>query len=113
MTLDEKVQKAMEKLGIEQPAATATGDGDCKDGVCPMQASADAEAETPEQETASAMANRIAKDMNVEVSLALAALGATSTTANNSRKYNEEIARSMIQQELDMINTVPEDSPEV
>lgn len=113
LTLDEKVQKAMEKLGIEQPAATATGDGDCKDGVCPMQASADAEAETPEQETASAMANRIAKDMNVEVSLALAALGATSTTANNSRKYNEEIARSMIQQELDMINTVPEDSPEV
>lgn len=63
-----------------------------------------------------ALADKIADDMNVHPSLAMAALGATSSfeTANpTSRQYNEAQARSMIQQELGMMDNVAEDSDEV
>lgn len=112
LTLDEKVAKAMKKLGVgpatsgsSEPQSTA--EGECNDGVCRMPHAA-------EQEDTETVATRIAKDMNVDPSLVMAALGATSTVdSSNSRKYNEAMARSMIQQELDMINAVPEDSKDV
>ena len=105
LTLDEKVQRAMNKLGISQPEEESSEE--CKDGVCPMPSPAAV------AEDAESLANRIAEDMNVDASLAMAALGATSTVGADSRKYNEAMARTMIQQELDMINTIPEDAPEV
>ena len=123
LTLDEKVQKAMQKLGIEQPAtekSPAPPSTECKDGVCSIPSNTDGttnEAATStgtEQEDVNMLADKIVKDMKVDHSLAFAALGATSTVdGSNSRTYNEAMARAMIQQELDMIDTVPEDSQQV
>ena len=114
LSLDEKVQKAMEKLGIEQPNEQAADD--CKDGVCPMPTTdAGSKEDAPPATDVHVLANQISKDMNVDEALVMAALGATSTDGgpDGSRKYNEDLARTMIQQELDVINTVPEDSKEV
>lgn len=132
LTLDEKVKKAMNKLGLQPPpdvveAAAdnkkATDDNDnCKDGVCTIPNNKKEENEQLQQQQQQqdmdieALGNKIADDMNVHPSLAMAALGATSvqeTTNPNSRKYNEELARNMIQQELDIIQNVSEDSEEV
>ena len=143
LTLDEKVRKAMSKLGIgpppkkvedpkpeppTEPAATTTDDAECEDGVCPVpdappSKSNDVVTPPPPAVTqeqldmdVEELADKIADDMNVHPSLAMAALGATSTfeTANpTSRQYNEALARSMIQQELGMIENVAEDCEEV
>ncbi|KAL3945540.1 MAG: hypothetical protein SGBAC_000364 [Bacillariaceae sp.] len=108
-TLDEKVQSAMEKLGI---SAGAKDEMDCEDGVCTIpNASADTESASVDPNL---LAENIAKEMNVDESLAMAAIGATSTFgANNQRLYNGTAARKMIQQELDLIANIPEDSEEV
>ena len=142
LTLDEKVRKAMNKLGLAAPsipkkkeataaAAVNTQETECQDGVCAMPDESASESSTttttspspPSSKTqeqldidVETLADKIADDMNVHPSLAMAALGATSTfeTANpTSRKYNEALARSMISQELDMMESVAEDSPEV
>ena len=123
LTLDEKVQKAMQKLGIEQPTTEQTSvppSTDCKDGVCSIPSNTEGttnEATTStetQQEDVNMLADKIVKDMKVDHSLAFAALGATSTVdGSNARTYNEAMARAMIQQELDMIDTIPEDSQEV
>jgi len=117
-SLDEKVYAAMEKLGLSAPPADGetTSEMDCEDGVCAM----------PEQENASddqqaqadldpnEMADRIAKDMDVDSYLAMAAVGATSTIGDgDKRMYDESAARAMIQQELDLITMIPEDSENV
>jgi thioredoxin-like negative regulator of GroEL len=128
LTLDEKVHAAMRKLGLDAPdsgdeaasnvqtaASTSSepqeeGEGECVDGVCPI----------PEKPSidfdVDATATRIASDMSVDRSLAMAALGATSKIDqedNSRRTYNEEAATAMIQQELEMISAVSEDSEEV
>jgi hypothetical protein len=60
------------------------------------------------------MAERISKDMNVDSRLSMAALGATSTMGdNNERVFDETAARNMIQQELDLISSISEDSTNV
>lgn len=140
LTLDEKVRKAMTKLGLAAPSipkkkelTAAATTQDCQDGVCPVPDDSATESSTttaaapppppPPSKTleqldmdVETLADKIADDMNVHPSLAMAALGATSTfeTANpTSRQYNEALARSMISQELDMMEGVAEDSPEV
>ena len=143
LTLDEKVRKAMSKLGLGPPkakeptppptttttttTASSAKDEECKDGVCPMPddtattpASNEATSTSPSQKqldmNVEQLADKIANDMNVHPSLAMAALGATSkfeTTDPTSRKYNEALARNMIQQELDMMENISEDSKEV
>uniref|UniRef100_A0A7S4ARI3 Thioredoxin domain-containing protein n=1 Tax=Pseudo-nitzschia australis TaxID=44445 RepID=A0A7S4ARI3_9STRA len=108
-TLDEKVYAAMEKLGLSAPS---TGDDmECKDGVCAI----------PEQEQQSKpevdpteMADLIAKEMNVDSHLAMAAIAATSIIGDgDKRTFDESAARAMIQQELELIETIPEDSENV
>lgn len=107
-SLDDKVQAAMKKLGIA--SSEEDGDGDqCKDGVCPMPKQAGAQNINPND-----LADEISQDMNVDASLAMAAIGATSTIGdNNQRIYNEKGAREMIQYELDIIANIPPDSAEV
>jgi len=116
MTLDEKVQAAMKKLGLEQPDV-GSNDG-CEGGVCPMPAATTTDnAEESNRIKEDALVERaaeIAKSMNVDESLAMAALGATAAPgANNERTYSETAARAMIQYELDMMETIPEDSEQV
>jgi thioredoxin 1 len=70
--------------------------------------------ETPED--AGTIAARLSEEMSVVRSLVCAALEATATTtggSGNNRKYNENAAREMIQQELDMISQISEDSEDV
>ena len=118
MTLDEKVFAAMEKLGLSTPGADddEVDENGCKDGVCPMPTTTD---EKKEETTASSqdpveMADRIAKDLDVDSYMAMAAIGATSTLgAKNVRVFDESAARSMIQTELDLIAAIPEDSEDV
>jgi hypothetical protein len=141
-TLDEKVHAAMLKLGLdppeddeeevevevetasEMPPADESGATEMSADVEPEE-SADGvmpeEQATVETNTATepmdvnAVATQIASEMNVDRSLAMAALGATSTVPGASlpRAYNEEAAREMIQQELNMINQVSDESEEV
>lgn len=138
LTLDEKVKKAMRKLGLSPPREVVVEEQDkCKHRLPsppPLQpatattaaaASTESNANTrkpisPKQKKSDLnvedLAAKISCDMNVHPSLAMAALGATSTfeTANpTSRKYNEELARNMIQQELYTIESVEADSEEV
>lgn len=110
-TLDEKVQSAMKKLGI-----SAGEDGmDCKDGVCTIpNANAANGGSASENLDPNELAKEISEEMNVDSSLAMAAIGATSTFgANNQRRYNAKAAREMIQHELDLISNIPEESDEV
>lgn len=133
LTLDEKVRKAMSKLGLAAPSLpNSAQETECEDGVCPVPDDSASELSTARTTTTprppssktqehldidvETLADKIADDMNVHPSLAMAALGATSTfeTANpSSRKYDEAMARSMITQELEMIASVAEDSLEV
>ena len=114
LTLDEKVHAAMKKLGLEQPD-DGSGDG-CEGDICPMPAAAtsDAEPNRIREDELVKRAAEIAKSMNVDESLAMAALGATAVSdVNKERTYSETAARAMIQYELDMMETIPEDSEKV
>ena len=145
LTLEEKVQNAMRKLGLHVPETTTTTsdtttmDSCVDDGVCSMpnppigdneeQRTENKEENQPtppkrhifnkqHTEDAHTMAARIANDMGVEKDLAMAALGATSSSlesgnGDDGRSLNEESARAMIQDELDAVGAIKEDSPEV
>ncbi len=135
LSLDEKVQAAMRKLGLTTPPSLHD-EGECEDGVCPLPSAGasssnahDASSSSSLSTTTSSpsvstdtvsedpteMANRIAKDMNVDGRLSMAAVGATATTSDSSNRkiFNESAARAMIQQELDLIGSIPPDSPKV
>ena len=118
LSLDEKVHAAMEKLGLSAPSSaddeTTTPPGmECKDGVCAMPGASKEEA-TQSNADPVEMADRIAKDMSIDSYMAMAAIGATSTIGDaNKRIYDESAARAMIQQELDLIEQIPEDSEAV
>lgn len=127
-SLDEKVYAAMKKLGLSPPPGEEGEEnidvsGECKDGVCPMPGQEESSASSTEAPTKSAssssqdphvMADAIAKDMEVDSRLAMAAIGATSTLGdNNQRIYHEQAARDMIQYELDLIEQIPRDAPNV
>jgi thiol-disulfide isomerase/thioredoxin len=103
---------------------------ECAHGVCAMPVSEETVSEPIEEsepvlETQSvskgdvpmdvnAVATKIASEMQVDRSLAMAALGATSELLDDStRRYNEEAAKDMIQQELTMINQIHDDMEEV
>jgi len=109
-SLDEKVYAAMEKLGL---SASADDDGtECKDGVCAMPEQKQQESQ-PEVDPVE-LSDRIAEEMKVDAHLAMAALGATSTIGDgNQRVFHESAAKVMIQQELDLIEQIPEDSENV
>lgn len=120
MSLDEKVKRAMEKLGISQP--TGTGDDECEGGACPMPATPIATEETSSETSEASIpesqltqrAAEIAQSMSVDESLVMAAFGATMKMGNNNeRVYSETATRAMIQQELDLISTIPEDCEQV
>ena len=129
LSLEEKVQNAMKKLGLQVPETTTDPEDACVDGACPLPTPVGderAEEEKPppapkrqifkteeRKEDAHTMAARIAKDMGVEKDLAMAALGATSGEYGDDRSLNEEGARAMIQYELDAVGAIKEDSAEV
>jgi len=117
-SLDEKVYAAMEKLGLSPPSTDGDDATDstielksCKDGVCSMpQKREDLENFSNPHE----MSERLAKEMNVDSRLVMAAIGATSTIGGDNgedqRMFNESAAREMIQQELDLIESIQSDS---
>jgi hypothetical protein len=128
-SLDEKVYAAMEKLGLSPPSTDGnddatddtanTADIECKDGVCPIpQKNEESEQEQVKiQANPNEMADRLAVEMNVDSRLTMAAIGATSTIGGNGneeqRVFNESAARLMIQQELDLIDSIQIDSEDV
>jgi thiol-disulfide isomerase/thioredoxin len=169
LTLDQKVQAAMIKLGLKSPGEDAensnsnnttdettistAGDNaqECEGGVCPApppalsaESSSSSSSETTtatttlpaaaatiqheeDEEDVATLAQKIADSMNVHSSLAMAALGATAVddastaavgdgskkSSRTRRTYNEQAARAMVQQELDIIATVAADSAQV
>ena len=129
-SLDEKVYAAMEKLGLSPPSTDGNDNDDaidditaddieCEDGVCPIpQKNEESEQEQVKiQVNPNEMADRLAKEMNVDSRLTMAAIGATSTIGGNDneeqRVFNESAARLMIQQELDLIDSIQIDSEDV
>lgn len=110
-SLDDKVNAAMKKLGLSPASPEESDDGACKDGVCPMPSSPSPP--TTELDP-NELAAKIAEEMKVDSQLAMAAIGATSTFGEkNERTFNEKAARELIQQELDLIDSIPEDSQDV
>merc|ERR1712238_338562 len=105
-SLDEKVFAAMEKLGLSPPSKGGNDATDsttevesCKDGVCSISQ----KKEEPEQSiNPHDLSERLAKEMNVDSRLTMAAIGATSTVvgddSEDQRMFNESAAREMIQQ---------------
>jgi len=130
-SLDDKVYAAMKKLGMSPPSpseAMLDEDSNCQDGVCtiPSTTTGETSANTLESLTSTTplpqteqdpniLAKTIAKDMKVDPRLAMAAIGATSTFGGdqNQRIYDEQAARDMIQYELDLIEKIPLDDPNV
>lgn len=119
-SLDEKVYAAMKKLGLDPPSVVqeaSTEEGECKDGVCPMPESSSSD--TPEPSSSAQMdpyqmSEEISAQMNVDPSLAMAALGATAQAGDNGKRiYDMDRARTMIQDELDAIGKVSDETPEV
>jgi thioredoxin 1 len=111
-SLDEKVRDAMKKLGLGHELVGDTSD-QCEDGVCPLPTEEPVSI-TEQSELVYDMAKRIASEMGVNEDLALAALGATAEhTENGSRKMDESAAKSLIQNELELIGKIPVDCAEV
>jgi thiol-disulfide isomerase/thioredoxin len=104
-SLDDKVQAAMKKLGLSSPVED--DEGDCPDGVCALPSQNNDEEEDVDPNV---LADQIAKDMNVDSRLVMAAIGATLTQGGSC---NEDAARAMIKTELDQVARVREDSPQV
>ena len=132
LTLDQKVQAAMRKLGLKPPEMPVEEEKkeaqECEGGICPMPnppAVAPVVVDLPEEPTETTgvpeaemnvhqVAKDMAQEMGVDPSLAMAALGATAQSPEDSgRVYFPDQARAMIQQELDMIEQVPADAPTV
>jgi len=134
LSLDEKVQAAMKKLGLSPPDLGDEGDdATCEGGVCTPRepqtttstttATTMAETSTEESTTSEPppppqdpheIAARLAKDLGVDEALAWAALGASATMEGDTqRRYDEDSARDMIQQELVFIEKVSQDAEEV
>ena len=129
--LGDKVKRAMLKLGLSPPEEVSVEDDnntdDCKDGVCSVKppsppsssttAAESTQTDVKQHETdPEAMAGRLALEYGVDKSLAMAAIGATASpddTSFTKRTPDEVAARELIQQELDRIQQVSEDSPEV
>mmetsp|Transcript_7344 Transcript_7344/g.10495 ORF Transcript_7344/g.10495 Transcript_7344/m.10495 type:complete len:731 (+) Transcript_7344:41-2233(+) len=106
---------------------------ECVDGVCPLPETDDTSKRANNKEEDSdimeedvnSIANRISEEMNVDVSIAMAALGASRTYVQEYgdiqetdeqgkfTKVNEEVAREMIQVELDAMERISADSNEV
>lgn len=129
-SLDEKVRKAMAKLGIQGPNAVEDGETtDCPDGVCPIPEDQEAPPQqlTQEEQRASidqpasndaetpSMADRLAAEFGVDVTLAQAAIGATAETGEDGSvlAYQEDAARELLAEELSRVQHVPDDAPEV
>ena len=118
-TLDEKVYAAMQKLGLKTPddGDDSAPQMDCKDGVCTIPGSKSDDVSTEQKDLPEVdpyeVADRIAKDMNIDSYMSMAALGATSVIRGDERFYDEAAARAMLQTELDLIATIPEDSETV
>ncbi|KAG7350359.1 thioredoxin domain containing protein [Nitzschia inconspicua] len=124
-SLDEKVFAAMKKLGLAPPtdaiedgtASMTEASMECKDGVCTVPETSDAASTTTQPSAAmvdpTELSNRLSQEMDVDARLSMAALGATASIVDGERRYNEEAARKMIQQELDLISSIPEDSENV
>eukprot|EP00535_Pseudo-nitzschia_heimii_P010534 CAMPEP_0197174104 /NCGR_PEP_ID=MMETSP1423-20130617/773_1 /TAXON_ID=476441 /ORGANISM="Pseudo-nitzschia heimii, Strain UNC1101" /LENGTH=796 /DNA_ID=CAMNT_0042623001 /DNA_START=115 /DNA_END=2505 /DNA_ORIENTATION=+ len=123
-SLDEKVSAAMEKLGLTAPSVdddNAAPELDCKDGVCVIPGEKNLtndQQTTTNSENSGAddpieIADRLAKEMGVDFHMAIAAIGVTSTGEGDQRTFDESAARAMLQQELDFIETIPEDSESV
>ena len=114
LSLDEKVRKAMQKLGLSAPKMLQDEEEECEGGACPLPTELNATTEAVKGENAYDMAARIASDMGVNKDLAMAALGATGEkSAGSEPKLNEEAARALIQRELDIIEGVAADSEDV
>ena len=121
LSLDEKVQNAMEKLGLVDDDKRKQ---ECDGGKCELQSVEssktsslhEATKKSVTQECPHAMAERICREMNVTKELAMAALGATAVDdaqSETERKLDENAARTLIQQELNLISSISEDREDV
>ena len=127
-SLDDKVYAAMKKLGMSPPDdEVEVVDDNCQDGVCTIpptttmttttttaSVTASMDLSQTEQDP-NVLAASIAEEMKVDSRLAMAAIGATSTLGGpqNQRMYNKQAAKEMIQSELDLIEKIPRDDPNV
>jgi thioredoxin len=101
-------------LEPEHAAEEAEISAELEEIAAELEESAAAEAEIAAEVDPSALANSLAEELNLHVSLVWAALGATSIHEDDGRRsYDETAARQMIQQEIDMIAQVQEDSAQV
>jgi hypothetical protein len=122
-SLDDKVYAAMKKFGIPTPGSSddnpsgGNNNDNCQDGVCIMPGSTTTTSSAATATSATdphELSEKLAKEFNVDDRLTMAAIGATSSLGDkNQRVYNEEAARTLIQQELDLINRVGDDHPNV
>ena len=134
MSLEDRVHAAMKKLGIsvdgddndtiieENEVSSTTSGVECNDGVCTLPSSSNdsnTSSTTNNNEDVQAVTKRLAKEMNVDESIAFAAIGATmkiedsSNQSNQSARIDESAARDVIQNELNAIQRVMEDCEEV
>lgn len=137
--LGDKVRKAMLKLGLTPPDEDELIGADaasCEGGVCevppppppPPQATATEESSTTvssndEQQTQppaidpEELAEKLASEFGIDESLAMAAVGASAVYNQQDPSqppvFNEDNARQFLQQEVDRIQQVSEDNPQV
>jgi thioredoxin len=117
--LDTRVRAAMQRLGLGGPASAAdddeedeeetedqqvTAEENCANGVCSV----------PETRDVYQLAKDLAVELNVDPQVALAALGSTRKDKDEEESsFDVDAARKMIQDELQYINSIPEDDDRV
>jgi len=129
-SLSEKVNAAMQRLGIVPPSQTQ--DEECKDGICPLPSSSPLTLSTssssppPPSPTVHApsdpykgqsmdeIVKSIAQELDADKSIVMAAIGATmKVNDNNLNEMDLDAAKHMIVLEKNAIASIPEDSIEV
>lgn len=122
ISLEEKVQAAMRKLGISSGDAsgnstdsTVPTNVECKDGVCEIKNDDD---ETVENtlENFNDLKTRLASELSISESIVQAAIGATivgDASFPSKQRLNERAARELLQYELEAMKKVIEDCDEV
>ena len=129
LSLEERVHAAMRKLGLSvdddeknESTGETNGNLECKDGVCTIKDEEGTKTTSPPKQRNSedihTVTKRIAKEMDVDESIAFAAIGATlypaeDDDANENSRINVDAAKEMIQYEVDAIQRVMEDCEEV
>jgi hypothetical protein len=137
LSLDDRVNAAMKRLGLDADVSgvstestisddkqenPSSSDMNCEGGVCtlPTESLADETTSTTDASTAEeevqdieSISANIAAEYDVPNDIVVAAIYSSFVGEGDARRIDEDVARQIVQAEVDAISGVPEDCEEV